>query len=208
MGSSRRALAVALSLVGALVGSRADATVMVEVPLEDMARDAVAIVRGRVIHSGTQLVMSAGSLDPHTVTTVQVLDWIKGEEEAPQVVIRELGGTYGPNGQGGGMWIDGTPRYAVGEEVIVFLERDPNDPAYYRTYAMSQGKFVVIHGLPGVPAAVARDTRAIAFAQWASGRMTISHGGREVMQLDAFVDLVRGAARLDAPAQDSVGGAR
>ncbi len=205
---SRRAAALALVLTGVFLGGRADATVMVEVPLEDMARDSVAIVRGRVVHSGTQMVMGAGSLDPHTVTTLQVLDWIKGQEPVERIVIRELGGAYGPNGRGGGMWIDGTPRYALGEEVIVFLERDPVDPTYYRTYAMSQGKFVVIHGLPGVPAVVARDTRAVAFAQWTSGRMTLSHGGREVMQLEAFVDLVRGVIRLDVSGQESLGGAR
>ena len=201
---SRRIVAIALAVVGALWGSRVGATVMVEVPIEDMARDAVAIVRARVVHSGTQMVINDGSFDPYTVTTLEVLDWIKGEGQTAQVVVRELGGTY----RGGGMWIDGTPRYALGEEVVVFLERDPLDASYFRTYAMSQGKFVVIHGLPGVPAAVARDTAAVAFAQWTNGRMTLTHGGREVMQLEAFVDLLRGVVRLDTPREDAVGGAR
>ncbi len=201
---SRRVALWALVLVGVLMGSSAGATVMVEVPLEDMARDAAVIVRARVVHTGTQMVMRDGSFDPYTVTTLQVLEGIKGAGEAEQLLVRELGGTY----RGGGMWIDGTPRYALGEEVVVFLEHDPIDATYFRTYAMSQGKFVVLHGLPGVPAAVARDTRAVAFARWTDGRMTLSHGGREVMQLEAFLDLLRGVVRLDAPARSSVGGAR
>lgn len=186
----------------------ARATVMVEVPLEDMARDAVAIVRGRVVHSGTHMVVRDGGIDPHTITSLEVTDWIKGQGGAV-VQVRELGGLIGPGGQGGGMWIDGTPRYRIGEEVILFLRADPDDAAYFRTYAMSQGKFVVLRGVGGAPDVVARDTSTLAFARWARGRMSVHHGGREVMALEGFVDLVRGTlARFPSPGGVLEGGGR
>ncbi|MBJ74449.1 MAG: hypothetical protein CMN31_24490 [Sandaracinus sp.] len=190
------------------VAPRAEATVMVEVALEDMVRDSVAIVRGRVVHVGSQVVMNGDSLDPHTLATVQVTDWIKGEG-GQTLTVRELGGTYGPNGQAGGMWIDGTPRYQVGEEVIVFLERDPNDPHYFRTYAMAQGKFVVTQGVGGAPATVSRDAASVGFARWLDGRMTIESGGHEVMPLDTFLATIRGVTQVYAPGHDDVlGGSR
>jgi hypothetical protein len=187
--------------------SVARATVMVEVALEDMIRDASVIVRGRVIHSGTQMLVREHGMDPATVSTLQVDQWLKGQG-GPTLTIRELGGLIGPGGQGGGMRIDGTPRYAVGEEVLVFLEADPDDATYFRTYAMAQGKFVVLRGVGGAPDVVARDTATIAFARWARGRMTIHHGGREVLPLESFVELVRGVQTFFPGGGAVEGGAR
>ena len=48
------ALAAAMLAGAGLWGSSAEATVMVELTLEDMARDAVAIVHGRVVRSSGQ----------------------------------------------------------------------------------------------------------------------------------------------------------
>ena len=204
---ARRAAVLALVVLGA-VASSASATVMVEIALEDMIRDSVAIVHGRVIHSGTQMVIGDGTMDPHTVTTLEVDRWLKGDSDATTVLIRELGGTYGRNGRGGGMWIDGTPRYQVGEEVIVFLGYDPDDPDYFRTMQLAQGKFVVIHGVGGAPAAVARDTAAIAFAEWTNGRMTLRHGGRDMIELQTFVDLIRNVIEIPGGETHTVGGGR
>ena len=190
--------------MGGFAVQSAYATIMVEVALEDMIRDSIAIVHARVVRSDTQMVMGEESYDPHTVSTLEVRTAFKGEV-GPTLQIREFGGTYGNNQ--GGRFIDGTPQYHVGEEVIVFLQRDPSDATYFRTYAMSQGKFVVMQGIGGVPTTVARDTRSLAFARWKHGRMTLSHGGSERMQFDAFVDLIRTIARLDPPNQ-TVGGGR
>ena len=200
-------LLVAALLAMASWTSIARATVMVEVALEDMIRDASVIVRGRVIHSGTQMLIRENGMDPATVTTLQADQWLKGRG-GPTITIRELGGLIGPGGQGGGMRIDGTPTYAVGEEVLVFLEADPDDATYFRTYAMSQGKFVVLRGVGGAPDVVARDTATIAFARWARGRMTIHHGGREVLPLESFVELVRGVQTYFPGGNAVEGGAR
>lgn len=198
-------IAVATTLAAA---PSASATVMVEVSLEDMIRDSVAIVRGRVIHTGTQMLVREHGMDPATVSTIEVREWLKGAGGA-NVVIRELGGLIGPSGQGGGMRIDGTPMYAPGEEVLVFLAPDPDDATYFRTYAMAQGKFVVLRGVGGAPDVVARDTATVSFARWSRGRMTLHHGGREVLPLDTFAELVRGVSTYyPSPGGVIEGGAR
>ena len=61
------------------------------------------------------------------------------------VVLSEPGGEVGGMGQS----IAGSVRYAVGDKVVVFLERVPN--GYLRTTGWSQGKFMVdssgrVHG--------------------------------------------------------------
>lgn len=172
--------------------SPGQATVMVEIPIEDLIRDADAIVHARVTRTGTQMVLRQGAMEPQTLSELRVQRWLKGT--GPETVtVRELGGEW----QGGGLRIDGYPRYAPGEEVIVFLERHPEHPSDYRTYQMVQGKFVVIPGVPGVPTTVRRDLDGVAFARWAEGgEMAVGRfNGPVVMQLDGFVDLIVGGAR-------------
>jgi hypothetical protein len=164
---------------------------MVEVPVEDMAVDADAIVRGFVRNVGTRWVMGARSTEPHTLATLEVTEWIKGRG-GDAVIISERGGEY----QGGGQWIDGTPHYRVSEEVIVFLRRDPESPGMFRTYAMAQGKFVVARGVPGVPTVVERDLSDLSFARWSGGHMRVSRASLPpTMQLDNFLLVVRNAIK-------------
>jgi len=147
------AVALTLTLAGP-----ARATVMVEVSLEDMARDADVIALGTITRTGDQ------------------------------VVIRERGGVW----QGGGHWIDGTPQYRVGEEVVVFLQRDPSKPDSFRTYAMAQGKFEVLRGVPGTSGQVRRDLEGMAFAHWDGQGMELGHaGGAPTMALGPFLDRIR-----------------
>lgn len=189
------ALAAAMLAGAGMWGSSAEATVMVELTLEDMARDAVAIVHGRVVRTGGHLGIRDGSAEPYTVTTLEVVEWIKGPG-GDRVGIREIGGELG--GGQGGMAIDGVPSYRVGEEVVVFLEDDP-DADFYRTYGMVQGKFVVMNGAPGVPDTVVRDAEAVTFARWTDGQMTLQRGDRQAMALETFLDAVAGALRFAPP---------
>ncbi len=186
----------AIALVGWVIAVAAPvaATVMIEVPVEDMTRDADAIVHGVVQRSGTQMQLQNGRMEPRTVTQLRVREWIKGGG-SDLVTIREIGGEW----QGGGMWIDGTPRYAPGEEVIVFLRRAPSSEpasragsqasAFYRTYGMAQGKYVVTRGVPGVPSRVTRDLSGIAFTNL--GGSTVQHRPDVAVELETFLQLVR-----------------
>jgi hypothetical protein len=178
---------VFLAVTSLAVASTASATVMLEIPLDDMIRQADAIVHGRVVASRVQMRMRDGALEPQTFTTIRVSDWLAGEG-GDTVTLRELGGTW----QGGGLRYDGTPEYAVGEEVVVFLARRPEAPRDYRTFAMVQGKFTVMHGVPGVPDSVQRDLSGVAFARWADGQQTVAQAGPDpAMELETFLDYVR-----------------
>ena len=186
--SGRPLFAVWAAALAALAhASPAGATVMVEVPLEALVRDADAIVHGFVERTGTQMVVRDGGLEPRTITVVRVRTWLKGSG-GETVVIREIGGEW----QNGGMRIDGTPVYGAGDEVVAFLERNSEQPSIYRTYAMVQGKFDVVHGAPGVPSMVRRDLASIAFARWVDGEMTVQGAPNDpAMALEPFLDLVR-----------------
>lgn len=180
-------VAVAVSIVS----FAASATVLEEVSLEDMTRDADAIVHGVVVSSGTRMVMDDDGSEPHTLTTIRIIDSLKGEA-GETITIRERGGVT----QAGGMWISGTPRYAAGEEVIVFLERWTTRPNALRTFGMVQGKFRVRHALGGGPASVERDLEGVGFARWADdGTMTVEHHeAGPAATLETFVAYVRAIA--------------
>ncbi len=164
----------------------ARATVMVEVSLEDMARDADAIARGTITRTGVRMEFEGGRLEPYSSSELRVSEWLAGGA-GDRLVIRERGGEW----QGGGHWIDGTPRYRVGEEVIVFLRRDPEQTDRYRTYAMAQGKFVVLRGVPGSSGQVRRDLEGMSFARWAGGGMLLDPAEAPVMALDTFLARIR-----------------
>lgn len=198
MGASHRIAfaAVVFALLGPAAPS--SATVMSEVPLEDMIRDADAIVHAVVERTGVQTEIGDQGARPHTVTVLRVKAWLGGQDHGDRVTVRELGGQW----RGGGQWIAGTPRYRTGEEVVVFLRRDPRTSAF-RTYGMAQGKFVVRHGAPGVPKHVRRDLSEIAYAAWSEGRMTVTHGAAgpaiQLAELLALIDEVRGWLVHDGP---------
>ncbi|MCZ7687116.1 MAG: hypothetical protein M5U28_53580 [Sandaracinaceae bacterium] len=183
-----RTLPSSLAVIASLaIASTAWATVMVEVPLEELVQTADVIVHGTVVSSRARVEVRDGALEPQTVTTLRVHEWIAGPG-GETVELRELGGTW----QGGGVRYDGTPEYRPGEEVVVFLERRPEAPHDLRTLAMVQGKFLVRHGVPGVPARVHRDLTGISFARWADGRQTVeAPGDAPAMELSAFLGYVR-----------------
>jgi hypothetical protein len=182
-----------LGLAGAAllswIAAGASATVMVEHSLEELIGGADAIVHATVTESRVRMALSQGSMAPETLTTLRVHEWIAGPG-GDTVELRELGGVY----QGGGLRYDGTPTYAVGEEVVLFLERRADAPHDLRTFGMVQGKFIVRHGLGGVPSTVRRDLDGIAFVRWANGRQVVSHpNDAPAMRLDAFLGYVRQA---------------
>lgn len=212
MGSSSWAgarfalVALSVAIATGLFQPRARATVMVEVPLETMIREADAIVVGVVEQVGARLVMRQDGAEPHTITTLRVREWVKGSGGA-LVRIDELGGTVAQRSTR----IAGTPEYTPGEEVVVFLRRTPEGAL--RTFAMVQGRFGIRRGVPGADDVVVRDTSAVGFASWASGPMAIDHGGVRAMRLDDFLGYVRATleqsgAVTPGGSTDPVGGAR
>ncbi|MFK8000748.1 MAG: hypothetical protein AB8H86_14205 [Polyangiales bacterium] len=188
MKTKRTALAGLL----ALLSVPALATIMVEVPLEEMVVEGEGVVRATVIHSGTQLNLRDGGSEITTITTLRVDEWLVGQGD-DEIRLREIGGETAR----GGMRIAGTPRYRLGEEVVVFLDDDVDGvDRYFRTFALVQGKFTVLRGVPGMPAVVMRDADAVGFATWIDGEMIIDHGGEMVVGLTEFEQRVRQAGGL------------
>jgi hypothetical protein len=185
--SRRSWLFVAVIFATVLSATTALGTVLVERSLEELTAEADLVVHGVVVRSGSQLRLGDGEAEPQTLTRIRVTEWLKGSGDA-EVVIRERGG----EAQGLSMWISGTPRYTLGEEVVVFLERRPEAPHDLRTHAMVQGKFVVRRGIH-VPAAVERDLENVGLARWAEdGTFEVVEAGNEPsMHLETFLDFVR-----------------
>jgi hypothetical protein len=174
------AIGVLVLLVAAQWTGRAAATVMEEATLEELILEADAIVVGRVERVATRVLLEADSVEPRTFTELRVDRVLKGTRAA-RLTIQERGGRW----QGGGMHIDGTPEYAVGDEVLVFLARHPDAPETFRTHGMVQGRFTVVRGIGEMPTTVRRDLSAIAFARLTSaGTAVVPAGNDPAMRLE------------------------
>jgi hypothetical protein len=183
------AVATAFAVTLAAYASVARATVLVDLPLPDLVREADVIVRGTVVRSGRVTEVRNGVAEPWTITTLRVTHWLKGQGGAT-LRIAELGAVW----PGGGHWIDGTPRYVPGDEVVVLLRDDGE--GHLRTLNMVLGRFEVRRGVPGVPTTLHRDLGGVGLASWAGGRMQIEHRAHEPAILyDDFVALVRDVCR-------------
>lgn len=185
-------IGVLLSALVSLTALHARATVMREVPLDELITSADVVVLGTVVESEVVLEDRGLGPQPETRTTIAVREVLRGSA-GERVVVRELGGVT----QALAYRIDGIPEYRVGEEVVVFLVRHPEVGGEHRTLAMAQGRFVVERGVPGVPSIVRRDLEGIAFAAWAEGQMRVEEpGAAPAVELGGFLDRIRrGGAR-------------
>lgn len=202
----RSALALSTLVLILLLALPASATVMVEIPMEDLIATSDVIVHAHVLRTGSQLETYEGHLEPHTITELRIDDWLKGDGEE-RIAIDEIGGEV----DGRGSWIDGTPRYRDGEEVVVFLGRLPGGA--FRTVGMEQGRFdvVVTASGAGITTLVERDTSTIAFASWVNGRMQVHDGGPSPsVEYATFVGFVASVLEQLALPSDprTTGGAR
>lgn len=128
----------ALFAIGALslgVGS-AGATVLVPMDVDALAASSDLIVRGTAGETGSA--WTADRKQIRSTTPVTVSQWVKGESK-PVIAVATPGGTVGELTQ----QVSGAPRFQPGEEVLLFLVRQPGEPARYAITGFSQGKFAV-----------------------------------------------------------------
>jgi hypothetical protein len=126
-----------LVALGVLATARpAPAAVAVRASVEDLARGADAVVRGRVVK-----LTARRSADGRLISTwaeVEVATVWRGSA-SPRVSVVIPGGAVGGIGQ----LVDGAPTLAAGEEVVLFLGAAGDA---FRVRGLAQGKFSVSGG--------------------------------------------------------------
>jgi hypothetical protein len=118
----------------ALLALPAGATSLLYRDVPALTRDADAIVVGRVAKSESR--WTADHRRIVTEVTVEVSESLKGAPGST-VLVRQPGGQIGDIGQR----VDGMASFAKGEEVLVFLQRRPDNSFFLA--GMAQGKYRV-----------------------------------------------------------------
>ena len=129
-----------LVAVVALAPVGVHATVLIPADLGELAREAIAIVRGRVVACRATWADDHRSIE--TVVTVRVDAWLKGSLGDP-VSFRVPGGELGRYRS---IFV-GAPEFAIDDRVIVFLAAQ--GPAVPHVLGLSQGVFRLVPGHDG-----------------------------------------------------------
>lgn len=153
--------------LGAPVPTRA--TVMVEMPVDDLIRGADLVVRGKVLRTGVRVrATPSGVLEPRTHVWIAVDEVLTGA--APEGGVVHL---WEPGGRAGDVetTVAGTPHYEQGEHVFVFLSQDKQERGLYRTLELTQGKYTI--DTAGGDQLAVRDMADVSIVRWRRKRMEI-----------------------------------
>lgn len=132
----KRLLAASIVLTLTLLATSAFATTLLKLDLATMTAKSERIVHGTVKQIEPR--KEGGRIFTHV--TLEAREHLKGEAE-DEVTFRLLGGRMGDLVT----IVHGSPDFALGEEVVVFLER-PKGSEHLVVTGMSQGKFRVAVG--------------------------------------------------------------
>jgi hypothetical protein len=190
----------ALAMGLALLAAPAFGATVLRLSFEQLTEKSDVVVRGRVVGSTPKLNAAAGRIS--TFTDVEVTEAIKGAP-GKRITVRQPGGEVGGIGQS----VPGSARFAPGEEVVLFLQRAPDDAAVFHVLSMSAGKVRLEKRLDGLRAV--RDLDGIAFVEPTTprpaGAPAPSPNGVKVVSSEdlgdatGFLGRVRAAARPAAP---------
>lgn len=117
------------------LASAAFGTTLLAVDLVGLSHSAEVIVVGTVRASAPRFTQDGRRIV--TDTEIEVSEVLKGKPGTPTLVVMQAGGIVGDVGQR----VEGTATFALGEEVVVFLDRRGSDR--FAVTAMAQGKFRV-----------------------------------------------------------------
>jgi len=158
------------------------------VPSDDtLIIEARAIVRGKVLSVTSQLDEDQDRV--FTYVTLRVNEILKGQIVGRKIIIKEPGGEVGNRGS----LVFGTPRFARGEKVLVYL--DTWADGSLRVHQMFLGRFSIVHEASTGKLVVTRNTPDIGvdkMGQTASGPVT------NVMELSQYTEMVRARLALNA----------
>ena len=171
-----------------LVAASAAATVLVPADMTELAREAAAIVHGRVV--SVQAVWTAGRRSIETVVTLEVTEALKGQP-GREVSLRVPGGEMGRYRS----VMVGAPTFREGQEVIVFLGGRAPQLSYL--LGLGQGVYRVRRD-PSTGAALVTPPLAVADP---SGAVRVRRGdpARSVLPLEEFTRQVRLATGASVP---------
>jgi hypothetical protein len=171
-------------VMATLISASVSATVEVPVEFGEMVQGSQLVVHGRVVDVRGQQTGDRRSIE--TIVTVAVGDAFKGRP-GDTVTFRLPGGEVGRYRR----VIVGVPRFASGDEVIVFLRGGP--PALPTVFGLSQGLYRVARTSDG-HAVVA--PALLAAPATGAERVVRGDPARQPLPLDVFARAVR--ARLEA----------
>ena len=121
------------------------ATVLIPADLGELARDARAIARGRVVAVDGRWTDDRRTIE--TIVTLEVEAYLKGQL-GPEIRFSVPGGTLGRYRN----IVVGAPQFAIGQHAIVFLSaRGPSVPYIV---GFSQGVFRIVAAADGSPVVV------------------------------------------------------
>jgi hypothetical protein len=160
--------------------SAATATTLQRMSVAKMSNAAHAIVRARCVANSTR--WDAGEI--WTFTTFDVEETWKSSTRG-RITVRLLGGEVGNLKS----TVSGVPRFAPGEELVLFLERTAAGD--FSVLSWVQGTFRIGHDRAMNEEIVTQDTAAFAILNPASHRFEAS--GIRKMRTDAFHALVASA---------------
>lgn len=124
-------------MLALLAGAPAAAAVALPATVEQLAREADAVLRGRVERLESR--WAADGRHIQTLVTLRTGRVLRGAA-ADRVVLRVAGGEVGEVGQR----VDAAPLFEEGEEAVVFLRREARGT--FLVQGMAQGKFRVEGG--------------------------------------------------------------
>lgn len=172
----------------------AQATVIIPLSIEDMARQSACVVRGRVLESTADWDKDHQRI--YTQTKIEVLDPMYAPGTLPKTItVRTIGGEVGKIG----MRVSGVEKFAPNEEVVIFLRQDPADAKLFQTVGMSQGKFSVEHEAKG-RAVLIPSVEGLAFARTENGSMKIDGHSEQPNRIPLTEMRERVLAAVQAPA--------
>jgi hypothetical protein len=131
--------AVLACALAALLFPAASKGIMKKVELPEMVNRAGSIVHGTVLSNECRMAED-GTI--YTYTTLAVIEELTGTHPEGSIVIRNMGGEVG----GKGLVVSDVPTFEPGEEVIVFIEKEPRVEET-QLVGWEQGKFAVRDGI-------------------------------------------------------------
>lgn len=187
---ARLATPAALALLLWLLPPPAGAAAVLRRSIEEMTAAASVVVRGTV---RTSRAAWEGQSRIWTFTELEVTETLKGQAPTT-LVVRQPGGEVGPVGQR----VAGAARFAVGEDVVLFLDAPRDAKTAPLISGMAAGKVRLERGGTGELRAV-RHLDGLSFhspGERSTAGAPVQRLGRDDLgSADAFLERVRRAAK-------------